>query len=94
MTGDELAAAIAACGYVCCECQSATVRLDYAPALGWVPVIIHWQLADGSWCPALSGGPAARLASLDLLDVLAAMIPAGDYGEPEPWHCRELMGTS
>jgi hypothetical protein len=67
--------------------------LDWAPALGWVPIIPHWQ-TEGGECPALHGGPATRLASLDLLDCLAAVIPTADYGEPEPWHRRELVGTS
>lgn len=90
MTPAELAAAVESCGFRCVECGSGTIRLDHAPALGWIPVIIHWQLADGSWCPALHGGLAARLASLDLLDCLAAVAAMGDYGEPEPWHRREL----
>jgi len=93
MTGDDLAAAIERCGFTCCECQSTMVQLDWTPALGWIPVIIHWQLADGSWCPALHGGPAARPASLDLLDCLAAVATMSDYNEPEPWHRRELIGT-
>lgn len=86
----DLAAALAACGFRCVECCTDAVRLDWAPRLGWVPVISHWPLADGGWCPALGGGPATRLASLDLLDALAAVMPAADYGEPEPWHRRDL----
>jgi hypothetical protein len=54
-------------------------------------VVVHWPVGGGAWCPALSGGPAARLASLDLLDALAAVMPVASYGEPEPWHRRELV---
>jgi hypothetical protein len=93
MTRDELAAALAACGYVCVECFSDQVRLDYAPAIGHIPVIIHWPVADGEWCPALSGGAAARLASLDLLDALAAVISVADYGNPEAWHRRSVAAA-
>jgi hypothetical protein len=88
VTGGQLAAALAACGFRCVECGTDRVRLDSTPA-GYVPVISHWQLADGSWCPALDGGPAARLASLDLLDALAAHVALADYGEFEPWHRRQ-----
>ena len=93
MAEDGLAAALAACAFRCVECYSDQVRLDHAPALGWVPVIIHWPVADGIWCPALSGGAAARLASLDLLDALAAVMAVADYGEPEPFHRRERLGA-
>lgn len=93
MTPVELATAVEACGFRCVECFSDQVRLDYAPALGPVPVITHWPLDDGTWCPALAGGPAAQLASLDLLDCLAAVVAMGDYGEQEPWHRRELGRT-
>jgi hypothetical protein len=90
---EQLARAVAECGFTCCECQSTTVRLDHAPALGWLPVIAHWQLADGTWCPALSGDPAASRASWDLLDALAAaMAPVGHYGEPV-WHRRQLSAA-
>jgi hypothetical protein len=90
MTGAELAAAIAVCGYVCVECFSSTVRLDYAPALGAVPVIVHQQRDDGEWCPALSGGAAARLAEMDLLDSLYGAVTVL---EPEPgtWHRRPKL---
>jgi hypothetical protein len=74
--------AVAACGFRCCECQSDQVRVDWEPAVGPVPVIVHWKLDDGSWCPVLSGGPAAALASLDLLEALAAVAFVSDYGEP------------
>jgi hypothetical protein len=91
VTEAELAAALAACGFRCVECFSDQVRLDHAPALGLIPVIIHFQLADGTWCPALSGGAAARLASLDLLDCLATVMALSDYGNPEAWHRREAV---
>ena len=82
----------AAAGYSCVECQSTSVRFDSTPD-GLVPVVTHWQLPDGSWCPATHGGLAARLASLDLLDALDAVMPLGQYGEPEPWHRRERMSA-
>lgn len=88
-----LAAAVASCGFRCVECGSGTVRLDHAPALGWLPVVSHWPLGGGAWCPVLSGGPAARLASLDLLDALAAVMPVADYGEPAAWHRRDLAAA-
>jgi hypothetical protein len=77
-----LEAAVAQCGFRCCECQSDQVRVDREPAVGPVPVIVHWQLDDGSWCPCLAGGEAAAMASLDLLDALAAVAFVSDYGEP------------
>jgi hypothetical protein len=83
--------AIAACGYVCVECGSSVIRLDSAPLLGQIPVIVHYELPDGSWCPALSGGVAAELASMDLLAALAAvMVPLASYGEPV-WHRRPRL---
>jgi hypothetical protein len=87
-----LAAAVASCGYVCVECGSGVVRLDHAPALGWLPVAAHWPLTGGGWCPVLSGGPAARLASLDLLDSLSAAVALASYGEPV-WHRRDLTAA-
>lgn len=91
MTRDDLAAALAVCGFVCVECGTDQVRIDHAPKLGLVPVVMHWQTGPGEWCPALSGGAAARLASVDLLDALAAVVPLSQYGEPEPWHRREKV---
>jgi hypothetical protein len=68
------------------------VKLHYAPALGWVPTVRHWQVG-GEWCPALSGGLVAELESYDLLDALAtALAPVGHYGEPV-WHARELVAA-
>ena len=83
------------CGFSCCICQSPVIRLHYAPALGWVPAIRHWQLAEGTWCPALDGDPFAGWASMDLLDALAAVVNVGtvrlsQYEEPV-WHARELV---
>ena len=95
MTRDELERAISACGFWCLECGSDQVRLDHAPLLGYVPVIVHARLDDGEWCPALSGGPAAVLASLDLLDALLAVLaPYGghSYGDPV-WHRRERLAA-
>ncbi len=116
VTGDELAAAVAACGFTCVECGSTTVRLDHAPALGWVPVIVHWPVVTvpvaarpwwqrwlrrrlpvpapvpAQWCPALSGGPAAELASRDLLDAIFGAVTVGER-EPEPWHRRERVSA-
>lgn len=93
MTGDELAAAVGACGYVCCECQSDSVRLDWTPVLGYVPVVVHWPLPDGTWCPATHGGPAAARSSLDLLELLAAHVAVAEYGEPV-WHRRPRLAVA
>jgi hypothetical protein len=78
---ERLARAVAACGYRCVECQSGEVVLRYTPADGWTPVIRHW-LADGRWCPVLTDWDTAELASLDLLDALAAVTGLSSYGEP------------
>lgn len=99
MTGDELRAALDACAFTCVECGSDQVRLDHAPALGFIPVIVHWPVAPGEWCPALAGGEAARLASLDLLRDLAAVVPDAAYAEaleaeePWAWHRRERVAA-
>jgi hypothetical protein len=80
MTAAELELAIMASGFRCWLCQSNEVVVrDEA---GDLPVIRHWQNADGWWCPALGGGAAAALASLDLLEALAAVMHVADYGEP------------
>jgi hypothetical protein len=103
-----LAAALASCGYACVECGSGVVRLDWAPRLGYVPVVTHWPVTVApprwrrwlrvllrrpeppvQWCPVLSGGPAAKLATLDVLDALAAAVALADYDEPV-WHRRDL----
>jgi hypothetical protein len=83
---ESLARAVERCGYRCLECQSPVVVLHWAPALGWIPTIRHWQVG-GKWCPALAGGEVAALESLDLLDALAAAVAVADYGEPV-WHAR------
>lgn len=88
-----LAAAVASCGYRCVECGSGTVRLDHAARIGWIPVVSHWPLGGGAWCPVLSGGPAARLASLDLLDAMAAAVALADYDEPV-WHRRDHLAAA
>jgi hypothetical protein len=104
----ELAAALALCGYRCVECGSDVVRLDHAPRLGWIPVVVHWPVDPAAsrwrrwlrsmlrrpvrWCPATHGGPAARLATLDLLDALAAAVALADYDEPV-WHRRDLAAA-
>jgi hypothetical protein len=87
MTADELAAAVASCGFRCVECQSDAVRLDWSHLTGFVPVIRHWEIAPGVWCEATHGGAAAARVSLDLIDALAACVPVSDYGEP-CWHRR------
>ncbi len=86
MPPGRLVVALARCGFRCVECGSGAVRLDHA-AGEWVPVITHWQLPDGGWCPATHGGTAGMLASLDLLDAMAAVMPVASYGEPV-WHRR------
>jgi hypothetical protein len=88
---ERLARAVAECGYRCLECQSDAVVLHWAPALGWIPTVRHWQVG-GEWCPALDGGLIAALESLDLLDRLAAVTGVGHYGEPV-WHARELAAA-
>jgi hypothetical protein len=85
-----LDAAVKACGFVCLECQSTAVWLDWSPLLGFVPTITHDRLPDGTWCPCTWGGDAAALASLDLIDALAACVAVGDYGE-QVWHRRERV---
>ena len=77
-----LETAVAACAFRCCECGSDEVVLKHAPAIGAIPVIRHWTLARGAWCPVLDGGLAAERASLDLLDALAAVMGISQYGEP------------
>ena len=88
---ERLAWAVETCAYRCLECQSPTIRLHWAPALGWVPTIKHRQVG-GQWCPALAGGAVAELESMDLLDALAAAVHVSDYGEPV-WHARELVAA-
>jgi len=82
VTALELELAIAVAGFRCAECGSGDVAVRDEPAAGLVPYIRHWHDERGWWCPALAGGPAAALASLDLLDALARVTGVGDYGEP------------
>jgi hypothetical protein len=80
VTALELELAIAAAGFRCAECGSNAVRVECAGGL--VPVIAHWHDELGWWCPALGGGPAAEVVSLDLLDALERYLFVADYGEP------------
>jgi len=85
---EALARAVAQCGYRCLECQSPSIRLHWAPAMGWIPTIRHRQVG-GEWCPALDGDLVAALESMDLLECLARVMSVGQYAEPV-WHAREF----
>jgi hypothetical protein len=82
VTALELELAIAVAGFRCAECGSNDVVVRDERAAGLVPYIRHWHDERGWWCPALSGGLAAEVASLDLLDALARVVLVADYGEP------------
>ena len=86
---ERLEVAIVLSRYRCVECDSAAVSLDYAPALGWVPVITHHDVGTGS-CPCTHGGTAAMRATWDLLDAMVAAVAVSDYAEPV-WHRRERV---